>query len=52
MKEKNYRKLMEAFSGIEITSEELKTIEWLSGWETETIDNIYNLVQKVHLKNC
>lgn len=34
--------------GRELTEHEKKTIEWLCGWEKDTVNGIYNLISAAH----
>lgn len=47
MQEKNLEKLLEAIGQIDLTPEERQSIEWLSGWSIETINNICAVIKKV-----
>lgn len=33
-------RLQAATAGIDLTSGEQKTLKWISGWETSTVDNV------------
>lgn len=46
MKNKNMEMLLNTLGNIEITEGEQRTLEWLSGWETSSIENICNLINK------
>lgn len=47
MQEKNFNNLLKAIGDVEITNKEGRTLVWLSGWSTETIDNICSIIEKV-----
>lgn len=38
--------LKDAIRGLEFTESELRTLEWISGWERQTIDNIAMIIKK------
>jgi hypothetical protein len=38
--------LLDALDGVEITSGERRTLEWLAGWEVNTIENLAALFAK------
>lgn len=42
----NKTKLVETLGNIDITTNEMQTIEWLSTYPVETIDNICSLIAK------
>ena len=46
MKEQNMQKLRTLFRGVRITDEERRTLEWLSGWEQSTVDNLCSVIEK------
>ena len=46
MQEKNMENLIKAIGNVEITSKEMKSLEWLSGCEPETVNNICNVLEK------
>lgn len=46
-KENNLKKLMDAVGEVELTDEERKTLEWLSGMEFKSIHNIVSIIRKV-----
>lgn len=46
MKEQNTQKLRALFKGVRVTDEERRTLEWIAGWETSTVDNLCSLVEK------
>ena len=41
--------LMDAVKGLELTSEEIKTLEWLSGCESQTVTNIALIITKARV---
>lgn len=42
----NKNKLKNALIGIELSEKEKKTIEWLTGNEPETVNNICSIIEK------
>lgn len=46
-KEQRLQKLRNAVSDIELSEEEKRTLEWLSGWEDSTVNNIVSIIEKV-----
>lgn len=45
--EKNLNKLIEIIGNVDITDSEMQSLEWLSGWEVSTINNICNVLEKM-----
>ena len=39
-------RLQAATAGIDLTSGEQKTLKWISGWETSTVDNVAHIIEK------
>lgn len=39
-------KALETIKDIELTEEELKSFEWLLGWEKSTVENICSIIEK------
>lgn len=39
-------RLHAATAGIDLTSGEQKTLKWISGWETSTVDNVAHIIEK------
>lgn len=39
-------RLQAATAGIDLTSGEQKTLKWISGWETATVDNVAHIIEK------
>ena len=39
-------RLQVATAGIDLTSGEQKTLKWISGWETSTVDNVAHIIEK------
>ena len=39
-------RLQVATAGIDLTSGEQKTLKWISGWETFTVDNVAHIIEK------
>lgn len=35
-----------ATKGLELTDSELRTLEWLSGWESQTAENVAAIIDK------
>lgn len=50
-KDQRLQKLKNAVSGVELTQEEERTLEWLSEWEDSTVDNIVLIIKKVRFLN-
>ena len=46
-KDQRLQKLKNAVSGVELTQEEEKTIEWLSEWEDSTVDNVVSIIKRL-----
>lgn len=42
----NLGRLQAATAGIDLTSGEQKTLKWISGWETSTVDNVAHIIEK------
>lgn len=40
-----------ATDGLQLTDAEKKTLEWISTWETSTVQNIVSVIEKVKHKN-
>ena len=45
-KEINLEKLKNVIGDADLTKSEIKTLEWLSGWEKETIRDIVSIIEK------
>jgi DNA-binding CsgD family transcriptional regulator len=45
-KEKNMDLLLNALGNIDLTDAEKRSLEWLAGWEAETIQNICSAIEK------
>lgn len=45
-------KLNEVLGDVELTKAEEKTLIWLAGWETCTIDNLISVIEKVARKRA
>lgn len=45
-KEINLEKLKNVIGDVDLTESERKTLEWLSGWESETIRDLVSIIQK------
>lgn len=50
IEEQNRQKLREAVKDIDLTSDELHTLEWLAGWEAYSVDNIISVMNKARAK--
>lgn len=37
----------DVFSGVELTENELRTLIWITGWESRTVENLRSAIQKV-----
>ena len=37
----------DVFSGVELTENELRTLIWITGWESRTVENLRSEIQKV-----
>lgn len=47
-REENYRKLLNAIeSGVVLTDKEIKSLMWLATCESETVENICSVINKV-----
>ena len=42
----NLEKLKNVIGDVDLTDSEKKTLEWLSGWEKETIEDLVSIIQK------
>lgn len=42
----NFDRLKAATAGIDLTAGEERTLKWLSGWETSTVDNVAHIIEK------
>ena len=47
MMEARYQKLKSALKDIELDEEEEQTVRWLAGWESETVDNMVSIMNKL-----
>ena len=47
MHEENLKKIMQAIGNVELTSTEIKYMEWLSNWDYDTVDNIVSVMNKM-----
>ena len=43
----NMKLIEDALQGVELTEDERKSLEWLSGWEKSTVENIVAAFRKV-----
>ncbi|MFW6009399.1 MAG: DNA ligase [archaeon] len=46
-KESRLKKLKRELEDIKLSNAEEKTLEWLAGWEQETIDNLLSMFKKL-----
>ena len=44
----NMKLIEDALQGVELTEDERKSLEWLSGWEKSTVENIVAAFRKVN----
>lgn len=47
MMEARYQKLKSALKDIELDEEEEQTVRWLASWESETVDNMVSIMNKL-----
>ena len=50
IEEQNRQKLREAVKDIDLTSDELHTLEWLARMEAYSVDNIISVMNKARAK--
>lgn len=50
IRSRRYEKLEQLFDGVVLTSQEEKTLLWLSEWSDETVNNLISVIEK-RLKN-
>lgn len=43
---RRYEKLEQLFDGVVLTSQEEKTLLWLSEWSDETVNNLVSVIEK------
>ena len=48
-KQRHLRLLLDALDGVEVTAAERRTLEWLAGWEDETVTNMAAMITKARL---
>ena len=48
-KQRHLRLLLDALDGVEVTAAERRTLEWLAGWEDETVTNMAATITKARL---
>ena len=48
--EDRYMRLKSVLEDIELSEQEEKTLQWLSEWEPDTVDNIVSIMQKLNNK--
>lgn len=46
MKERNMDLLLKTLGEVELSNAEKRSLEWLAGWETESIQNICSAIEK------
>ena len=37
----------DVFHGVELTEDEIRTLTWIAGWESRTVENLRSAIQKV-----
>ena len=37
----------DVFHGVELTEDEIRTLTWITGWESRTVENLRSAIQKV-----
>ena len=37
----------DVFCGVELTEDEIRTLTWITGWESRTVENLRSAIQKV-----
>lgn len=37
----------DVFRGVELTEDEIRTLTWIAGWESRTVENLRSAIQKV-----
>lgn len=37
----------DVFRGVELTEDEIRTLTWITGWESRTVENLRAAIQKV-----
>lgn len=47
----NMKLIEDALQDVELTEDERKSLEWLSGWEKSTVENIVAAFRKVNINN-
>ena len=35
------------FQGVELTEDEIRTLNWIAGWERRTVENLRSAIQKM-----
>lgn len=41
------REFEDVFQGVELTEDEIRTLAWITGWESRTVENLRSAIQKV-----
>lgn len=39
----------DVFHGVELTEDEIRTLTWIAGWESRTVENLCSAIRKVRL---
>ena len=37
----------DVFHGVELTEDEIRTLNWITGWESRTVENLRSAIRKV-----
>lgn len=37
------------FRGVDLTEDEIRTLTWIAGWESRTVENLCSAIRKVRL---
>jgi hypothetical protein len=49
MQERHVALLLDALEGVELTDAERRTLEWLAGWDDQTVSNIAAMITRARL---
>lgn len=41
----------DVFRGVELTEDEIRTLTWIAGWESRTVENLCSAIRKVRHRN-
>lgn len=41
------KELEDVFRGVELTEDEIRTLTWIAGWKSQTVENLRSAIQKV-----